>query len=113
MATKMQLLARFLCVTALAAPTAGSGSLASSLSSGALSVDLLGGGLFTLSVDGAVWFTSEPVQFSSGGAMLSTADGSLALDGVSSGTSSDDAGTYSFVKMGWKATKGSGPCALT
>jgi hypothetical protein len=58
-------------------------------------------GAYTVAVGGATWFTSAATGYTSGGKMLSTADGSLKLQGATKGSGSDASGEYKGTTLTW------------
>lgn len=58
-------------------------------------------GAYTVSVGGEAWFTSAATAYTSGHKTLSTADGSLKLQGSTKGTGSDASGKYASTTLTW------------
>ena len=68
-----------------------------------LDVDVRGGGLYSVTIDGKAWLNASETFFRSGGAKLTTADGSLKLVSTSERTAgSDVGGTFERIEQQWQ-----------
>jgi hypothetical protein len=62
-------------------------------------------GKYAVSMSGTPWFTGLDYEYTSGGKVLSTADGSLKLDGATTGTGADAGGAYKATTLSWDGGK--------